>query len=334
VATPLDDVVRPVQADSPLLETRDLSKIFPLARRRRLRAVDGISMRIREREVLGLVGESGSGKSTFGRLLVGLLDKSGGEVLYRGQRLPARYGTRDFRRYAREMQMIFQDPYASLDPRMSVEQLVGEPLRLLGERSASRRRDRVADWLERVGLAADLLSRYPHEFSGGQRQRLGIARALITGPRFLVCDEPLSALDVSIQAQMVNLLGELKRELGLTLLFIAHDLSMVRFISDRMAVMYLGALMEIGPANDVYRDPRHPYTRMLIDANPRPDPKSERTREMPLIRDEIPSAVDLPPGCRFAGRCPHAMPQCRRESPQLIPVAQDHQVACYLYEDD
>ncbi|NVK42547.1 MAG: ATP-binding cassette domain-containing protein [Oceanospirillaceae bacterium] len=314
-----------------MLETRELSKTFTLDRRRRLRAVDAISLTIRECEVLGLVGESGSGKSTFGRLLVGLLDKSAGEVLYRGERLPARYRTRDFRHYAREMQLIFQDPYASLDPRMHVEQLVGEPLRLLGERSARHRRDQVAAWLERVGLATDLLSRYPHEFSGGQRQRIGIARALITRPRFLVCDEPLSALDVSIQAQMVNLLGELQQALGLTMLFIAHDLSMVRFISDRMAVMYLGALMEVGPADDVYGAPRHPYTRMLIDANPVPDPVSERARDTQLIRGEIPSAVDLPPGCRFAGRCPHVMPQCRRESPQLIQVAEDHQVACFLY---
>ena len=232
--------------------------------------------------------------------------------------------------------MIFQDPYSSLNPRMTVGEIVGEGLKLHSDLGAQEARETVGKWLRRVGLNPDHMSRYPHEFSGGQRQRIGIARALVLEPEFVVCDEPISALDVSVQAQVVNLLDELKDSLGLTLLFIAHDLSMVRYVSDRMAVMYLGSLVEIGPANRVFFAPKHPYTELLIGSNPEPDPKSERTRESTAIKGEIPSPVNVPPGCRFANRCPKVMDVCRETTPELIPVVDvgqpDRLVACHLYE--
>src|SRR5262245_37837904 len=238
-----------------------LSKHFSIGGGQVVHAVDEVSLTIDEKEIVGLVGESGSGKSTFGKTLIGLYDKTAGAVSYRGEPLPPRYAPADFQRFAKRMQMIFQDPYSSLNPRMTVGEIVGEGLRLSGENGRNVR-DRVADWLRRVGLEPDHMSRYPHEFSGGQRQRIGIARALIMQPEFVVCDEPISALDVSVQAQVINLLDDLKKSLGLTLLFIAHDLSMVRYVSDRMAVMYLGSLIEIGPSHRVYFQPKHPYTQL------------------------------------------------------------------------
>ncbi len=318
---------------NPLLKVEDLTKHFHMGRGQRVHAVDNMSLSIDEREIVGLVGESGSGKSTFGKTLVGLHDKTGGSVTYRGNLLPQKYQAKDFQRYARQMQMIFQDPYSSLNPRMTIGEIVGEGLRLHSELGAQQVRDSVAQWLERVGLQADHMSRYPHEFSGGQRQRIGIARALILEPEFVVCDEPISALDVSVQAQVVNLLDELKDTLGLTLLFIAHDLSMVRYVSDRMAVMYLGSLVEIGPANDVFFDPKHPYTEILIGSNPEPDPRSERKRASTTITGEIPSPINVPPGCRFASRCPKVMDVCKHETPQLIALTdlESRQVACHLY---
>ena len=318
---------------NPLLKVEDLTKHFHMGRGQRVHAVDNMSLSIDEREIVGLVGESGSGKSTFGKTLVGLHDKTGGSVTYRGNLLPQKYQAQDFQRYARQMQMIFQDPYSSLNPRMTIGEIVGEGLRLHSDLGAQQVRDSVAQWLERVGLQADHMSRYPHEFSGGQRQRIGIARALILEPEFVVCDEPISALDVSVQAQVVNLLDELKDTLGLTLLFIAHDLSMVRYVSDRMAVMYLGSLVEIGPANDVFFDPKHPYTEILIGSNPEPDPRSERKRASTTITGEIPSPINVPPGCRFASRCPKVMDVCKHETPQLIPLADldSRQVACHLF---
>ncbi|MEZ5687417.1 MAG: ATP-binding cassette domain-containing protein [Caenibius sp.] len=318
---------------APLLVVDRMTKHFPLGKGRTVHAVDGVSLTIDEREIVGLVGESGSGKSTFGKALIGLHEKTGGRVSYRGEVLPQSYAPSDFRRLATTMQMIFQDPYSSLNPRMTVGEIIGEGLRLHSRLSASDVRDRVADWLKRVGLSPDYMSRYPHEFSGGQRQRIGIARALIMEPEFVVCDEPISALDVSVQAQVVNLLEELQQGMGLTLLFIAHDLSMVRHVSDRMAVMYLGALAEIGPAHDVFFDPKHPYTQILIASNPEPDPASERERRSASISGEIPSPVNIGPGCRFAGRCPHVMDTCRSTTPLLTPLADapDRQVACHLY---
>ena len=316
-----------------LVESVGLTKHFALNRRETVHAVDDMSLAIEEREIVGLVGESGSGKSTYGKTLIGLLDKTAGEVRLRGDTLPTRYQPKDFQRYAKSMQMIFQDPYSSLNPRMTVGEIVGEGLKLHSGLKTPQVRERVADWLQQVGLEPDHMSRYPHEFSGGQRQRIGIARALIVEPEFVVCDEPISALDVSVQAQVINLLNDLKQSMGLTMLFIAHDLSMVRYVSDRMAVMYLGSLVEIGPANDVFFNPRHPYTEILVGSNPEPDPRKERLRASIEISGEIPSPVNVGAGCRFAGRCPKVMDVCRSVTPEMIPLKDvaDRRVACHLY---
>ena len=326
----------PSQVNRPIVAVKGLTKHFEIGRGQVVHAVDDVSLDIAPREIVGLVGESGSGKSTLGKTVLGLHDKTSGEVVFNGESLPAKYTPGDFQRYAQSMQMIFQDPYSSLNPRMTVGEIVGEGLRLHSDLSRTDIRDSVAEWLRRVGLNPDHMSRYPHEFSGGQRQRIGIARALVLEPQFVVCDEPISALDVSVQAQVVNLLDELKESLGLTLLFIAHDLSMVRYVSDRMAVMYLGSLVELGPANRVFFAPKHPYTELLIGSNPEPDPVSERSRDSTAIRGEIPSPVNVPPGCRFANRCPKVMDVCRDLTPELVPVIDaahpDRLVACHLYD--
>ena len=315
-----------------LVETLELSKYFDIGRKQRVHAVDNISLTIAEKEIVGLVGESGSGKSTFGKTVIGLHAKTSGEVKFRGEILPQAYRPTDFQRLASKMQMIFQDPYSSLNPRMTIGEIIAEGLRLHSTLKGTQVKSRVEEWLVRVGLHAGHMSRYPHEFSGGQRQRIGIARALILEPEFVVCDEPISALDVSVQAQVINLLSELKDTLGLTLLFIAHDLSMVRYVSDRMAVMYLGSLVEVGKADEVYFDPKHPYTEILIGSNPEPDPELERSRPSTAIQGEIPSPVNVPAGCRFANRCPKVMDVCRVETPQLIPLQDaERQVACHLY---
>ena len=319
----------------PLLHVQDLTKHFKLGSGRTLHAVDGVSFTLAQEEILGLVGESGSGKSTLGKTLLGLLDKTAGTVRYEGETLPQRYRAQDHRRLATRMQMIFQDPYSSLNPRMTAGEIIGEGLRLHSNPSEAALRDAVTHWLEAVGLRAEHAGRYPHEFSGGQRQRIGIARAMILEPRFVVCDEPISALDVSVQAQVINLLAELKKDLGLTLLFIAHDLSMVRYVSDRMAVMYLGSLIELGPSDEVFFRPKHPYTQLLVASNPEPDPALARTPR-PTMSGEIPSPVNLGAGCRFASRCPEATERCRQETPLLKPVeagdgAGPRLVACHLY---
>ena len=320
---------------TPLVEVRGLTKHFVLGRNQTVHAVDDVSLDIAPREIVGLVGESGSGKSTLGKTLLGLHDKTAGTVRVKGEELPRRYAPADFRRHARTMQMIFQDPYSSLNPRMTVGEIVGEGLKLHTKLRRAEVRERVTEWLARVGLHAGHLARYPHEFSGGQRQRIGIARALIMGPEFVVCDEPISALDVSVQAQVVNLLAELKESMGLTMLFIAHDLSMVRYVSDRMAVMYLGSLIELGPADRVFFHPKHPYTQMLVGSNPEPDPATERNRPPTAIRGEIPSPVNVQPGCRFANRCPQVMDICRQDTPPLKAVADagagERIVACHLF---
>jgi len=321
----------------PLISATSLTKHFHLGRKRTVHAVDDVSLDIAPTEIVGLVGESGSGKSTFGKTLIGLHDKTSGTVSYKGEQLPKAYRSGDFQRFASSMQMIFQDPYSSLNPRMTVGEIIGEGLRLHSDASSSEVTDRVGEWLRKVGLNPDHMSRYPHEFSGGQRQRIGIARAFILEPDFVVCDEPISALDVSVQAQVVNLLEELKESLGLTLLFIAHDLSMVRYVSDRIAVMYLGSMIELGKANEVFFEPKHPYTQLLIGSNPEPDPTSERERASTGMQGEIPSPINVPEGCRFANRCPHVMDMCRKETPPLIPLQNldaEHSVACHLFSED
>tara|TARA_Y100001968_G_scaffold96942_1_gene86957 strand:+ start:4206 stop:5180 length:975 start_codon:yes stop_codon:yes gene_type:complete len=318
--------------ENPILEMENLTRYFDIGRNQLVHAVDGINLSIAEKEILGLVGESGSGKSTLGKVILGLEPKTSGWIKYRGELLPQKYKARDFQTWSRKMQMIFQDPYSSLNPRMTVGEIVGEGLRLTTSNTKNQIKDKVAEWLIKVGLQTDHMSRYPHEFSGGQRQRIGIARALILEPEFVVCDEPISALDVSVQAQVINLMGELKEKLGLTLIFIAHDLSMVRYVSDQMAVMYLGSIVEVGKADDVYFSPKHPYTEILVGSNPEPDPNVERGRTSTTIQGEIPSPVNVPAGCRFANRCPKVEENCKRVTPQLIPLKDsEHKVACHLY---
>jgi len=314
-----------------LIRADNLKKHFSLGKGQTLHAVDGVSLEIAENEIVGLVGESGSGKSTFGKALIGLHERTSGEAYFNGTLLPNRFTASDHLYYSKLMQMIFQDPYSSLNPRMTILDIVGEGLAIQGKFTKADIKDQVSYWLHQVGLHSDHLSRYPHEFSGGQRQRIGIARSMIIRPKFVVCDEPISALDVSVQAQVVNLLEELKETLGLTLLFIAHDLSMVRYVSDRMVVMYLGTIVESGPSNEVFYHPKHPYTRLLIESNPEPDPKLERQRKHIPIQGEVTSPVNIGPGCRFADRCPQAMKDCKTATPTAIQVAQGHSVSCHLY---
>lgn len=323
-----------VSSTVPLIEIRNLKKYFRIAPTKTLHAVDGINLDIFENEIVGLVGESGCGKSTLGRTLVGLYPKTDGEVTYKGQKLPSEYSANDFAKYSREIQMIFQDPYSSLNPRMTVREIIAEGPLLNGLWRRDEVNKKVGDWLMRVGLVPDHMSRYPHEFSGGQRQRIGIARALALEPKVVICDEPISALDVSIQAQIVNLLGELKEKFGLTLLFIAHDLSMVRYISNRMAVMYLGSVMELGPSDSVYFKPLHPYTKLLVGSNPEPDPKLEKARERKDMYGEIPTPINVGDGCRFASRCPLATQKCREVTPVLEELESNQFVACHVVADE
>lgn len=316
----------------PLLKIEGLKKHFQLAKDRTLHAVDGISLDIFANEILGLVGESGCGKSTLGRTLAGLYEKTGGRVIYNGQELPKKYAAKDFLRLSREIQMIFQDPYSSLNPRMTVGEIIAEGPKLNKLWKESEMNERVHRALQRVGLAPEHASRYPHEFSGGQRQRIGIARALAMEPKFVICDEPISAMDVSIQAQIINLLAELKKNFGLTLLFIAHDLSMVRFVSDRMAVMYLGSIVELGASDEVYFEPLHPYTQLLIASNPEADPATEKNRTPIAMNGELPTPINLGQVCRFVNRCPKATDRCHREIPILKEVRPKRFVACHLID--
>ncbi len=314
-----------------LIEARHLSRDFQAAGKKAVHAVSGVSLQIREGETLGLVGESGCGKSTLGRLMIRLLAPTSGEVLFRGRSITG-MGEKEFQPFRREMQLVFQDPYASLDPRMTVRDLIAEPIetwRLCKSREAVT--EKVKELLEAVGVPQEFLFRYPHQFSGGQRQRIGIARAIAAEPSFIVCDEPVSALDVSVQNQILNLLKELKTSRRLTYLFISHDLSVVRYLSDRVCVMFLGKVCEIGPAEKVYQCPRHPYTRFLLDAVPQPDP-SLRGKEIRLLRGDPPSAANPPSGCRFRTRCPYAAERCAAEEPALRDF-DGVQAACHFAEE-
>ncbi|HVS33232.1 MAG TPA: dipeptide ABC transporter ATP-binding protein [Thermoanaerobaculia bacterium] len=317
-----------------LLVVRDLKKYFPVKRGilarlvAEVKAVDGISFGISRGETLGLVGESGSGKTTVGRCILRLIEPTSGSVEFESTDLLA-LDANDMRRMRRHMQIVFQDPYASLNPRMTVGTIVSEPLIIHGGMSSSERADRVAQLLEKVGLSPDYRKRYPHEFSGGQRQRIGVARALATNPKFLVLDEPVSALDVSVQAQVVNLLQDLQEELRLTYLFIAHDLSVVEHISTRVAVMYLGKIMELSGRETLYRDPLHPYTKALLSAVPIPDPTLKKTRI--LLSGDIPTPLNPPSGCVFHTRCPIAQfPICKDEVPALVEHKPGQFAACHF----
>ncbi len=297
-----------------------------------VRAVDDVSFQVRRGETLGLVGESGCGKSTAGRAILQLYKPTAGSVRFEGVDLTTA-STRDLRRMRRNMQIVFQDPYASLNSRLTVSSIVAEPLEIHHMGNAKERQQRVAELLELVGLDRSMGSRFPHEFSGGQRQRIGIARAIALNPQFIVCDEPISALDVSIQAQVVNLLQELQERLGLTYLFIAHDLSVVRHISDRIAVMYLGKIVEITTQKLLYDRPLHPYTMALLSAVPIPDPTIERQRRRMILTGDVPSPVDPPSGCRFHTRCPFAQQICREQEPPLAEVESAHRVACHFWSE-
>jgi oligopeptide transport system ATP-binding protein len=323
----------------PLLDVRDLKMYFPITRgiifQRQvgaIKAVDGLNFTMFKGETLGLVGESGCGKSTTGRAILQLYRPTNGEVFFEGTDITKSKGE-DLRKMRRRMQMIFQDPYASLNPRMTVGSIIGEPLEVHNIGSSKKeRQERVQELLKTVGLNPYFVNRYPHEFSGGQRQRIGVARALAVNPAFIVCDEPISALDVSIQAQIINLLEDLQDELGLTYLFIAHDLSVVRHISDRIAVMYLGKIVELADRDELYENPMHPYTQALLSAVPIPDPKIETQRKRIILEGDVPSPANPPKGCNFSTRCPRVMDICREQEPPFNEYKPDHYTACFLYE--
>ena len=321
----------------PLLAVENLTKHFPVMQgvfRREVgsvKAVDGLDFEIRERETLGLVGESGCGKSTAGRVILRLHPATTGRILFRGTDITSLEGEA-LRRLRPRMQMIFQDPQDSLNPRMTVGSIIGEPLLEHGAAKGRALRDRVEELLDAVGLDPGFTNRYPHEFSGGQRQRIGVARALALNPEFIVCDEPIAALDVSIQAQVVNLLEDLQERLGLTYLFISHDLSMIRHIADRVAVMYLGRIVELASSEVLYREPLHPYTRALLSAVPIHDPELEARRERVILRGDVPSPADPPAGCRFSTRCPMAAPECSARAPDWRELRPGHWAACHFAE--
>jgi len=322
--------------DNVLVRVKDLKMHFPIRAGifgrtvGAVKAVDGVSFDIMKGETLGLVGESGCGKTTTGRAVLRLYEPTSGEVSFRGVELGSQ-GAEGVRRTRRHMQMIFQDPYASLNPQMRVGEIIARPLRVHGlVKNRREEKELVADIMQKVGLNVSFRDRFPHEFSGGQRQRIGIARALATSPDFIVCDEPISALDVSIQAQIINLLEQLREDLGLTYLFIAHDLSMVRYLSTRVGVMYLGKMMELSGSDELYENPLHPYTKALLSAIPIPDPPLERQRQRTLLAGDPPSPANPPSGCRFSTRCPIAVDHCRKVEPEFREAIEGHWVACHL----
>ncbi|MFL5320923.1 MAG: ABC transporter ATP-binding protein [Myxococcaceae bacterium] len=318
---------------APLLEVKDLKTHFPVRGgllgkvTGNVKAVDGVSFSVNRGETLGLVGESGCGKSTLGRSILRLIEPTSGSIRFDGQELMGQ-SQRELRPLRRRMQLIFQDPYASLNPRMTVEDIVGEPFAIHNLAKGRDRTEKVASLIDKMGLPRDALRRYPHEFSGGQRQRIGIARSLAVNPDLVIADEPISALDVSIQAQIVNLLMDLQRELKLTYVFIAHDLKIVEYVSTRVAVMYLGKIVELADAADLYKRPRHPYTQALLSAVPVPNP--DRKRERIVLQGDVPSPLNPPPGCAFNPRCPYAFDRCRKETPPLYDVGGGHVAACFL----
>lgn len=317
-----------------LLEVTDLVKYFPIRKgllsrvAAHVHAVDGVSLRVMEGETLGLVGESGCGKTTAGKTILKLIEPTGGTIRYRGEDITP-YSRRHMKRLRRDMQIIFQDPFSSLNPRHTVGTIISAPMEIHHLAESGEVEDRIADLLRKVGLSPDTMRRYPHEFSGGQRQRIGIARALAVNPEMIIGDEPVSALDVSVQAQILNLLKDLQEELGLTYVMIAHDLSVIRHISDTVAVMYLGKIVESASKRDLYRHPLHPYTTALLSAVPVPDPDHKRTRI--ILKGDVPSPIRPPSGCRFHPRCPKRFQPCDQTEPELKAVEEDHAVACHLY---
>ncbi|KAF0815594.1 Oligopeptide ABC transporter, ATP-binding protein OppF [Bacillus sp. ZZV12-4809] len=320
-------------ANEALLQVNNLKKHFSMGKGQTLKAVDDVSFHIKKGETFGIVGESGCGKSTAGRTIIGLYNRTEGEVLYDGKNVHTLTEKERFA-FHKKMQMIFQDPYASLNPRSTVQEIISEPMEVHGLYPNKKERlERVYQLLEDVGLNRDHANRYPHEFSGGQRQRIGIARALALDPEFIIADEPISALDVSVQAQVVNLLKGLQKKKGLTYLFIAHDLSMVKHISDRIGVMYLGNLVELTTSENLYKNPLHPYTQALLSAIPIPDPDVEDHRERIILEGELPSPMNPPSGCVFRTRCPYAMEACASMKPEWQEIEEDHFVACHLYNE-
>ncbi|MBS5951210.1 MAG: ATP-binding cassette domain-containing protein [Clostridium sp.] len=317
--------------DNVILEVKNLKKYFKIGNKDILKAVDDVSFAIKEGETLGLVGESGCGKTTCGRTVIGLYDKTDGEILYNGKPIDGLKG-KEKKQFNKEVQIIFQDPYASLNPRMTVADIISEGIDIHGLAKSKADKDkRVYELLEHVGLNKEHANRFVHEFSGGQRQRIGIARALAVEPKFILCDEPISALDVSIQAQIANLLIKLQNELGLTYLFIAHDLSMVKHISDRVAVMYLGSMVELSESEVLFNNPKHPYTEALMSAIPIADPDIEEDRSRIMLEGDVPSPINTPKGCKFQGRCSKCMEICRSEEPKFKEIEKGHYVACHLY---
>lgn len=318
----------------PIMEVKNLKKYFRIDSKRTLKAVDDVSFTIYEGETLGIVGESGCGKTTCGRTCIGVYDATEGEVIYKGKDVH-KMTAAERKEFTKQVQMIFQDPYSSLDPRLKVHDIIAEGMQIHKLVSSKEEEiEAVQKLLEQVGLNPEHASRYVHEFSGGQRQRIGIARALAVNPEFLMCDEPISALDVSVQAQVVNLLIKLQKERGLTCMFIAHDLSMVKHISDRVGVMYLGNMVELAGSEELYEEPLHPYTKALLSAIPIPDPKVERERNQIHLEGEVPSPMNPPAGCHFCNRCKYATEQCSQKTPVLREVKEGHFVACHLYNEE
>ena len=316
-----------------LVSLENVCKYFNVGRGKTLKAVDGITMDIYKGETLGVVGESGCGKSTLGRVVMGIYHPTSGKMKYEGKEVDLKK-SRDRFAYSKKAQIVFQDPYASLNPRMTVGDIIAEGMEIHGMYDKARRTQRVYELLETVGLNKEHANRFPHEFSGGQRQRIGIARALAIEPEFIVCDEPISALDVSIQSQVINLLKDLQEKLGLTYMFIAHDLNIVKYISDRIAVMYLGNLVEMADSDELYSHTLHPYSQALLDSVPIPDPDREAQKGARVLSGDVPSPINPKPGCKFAGRCPKACDRCRTETPVLREVRPHHFVACHLVEGE